>query len=82
MPPPPSNSKVKSVSAKVRTDSETDGLGRSIGESKLPRLEVKCLHGFVDDSMFFPDVEFPVHPQFALQAGLAGKAPQVKLPHI
>ena len=46
LPPPPSNSKVKSVSAKVRTDSETDGLGRSIGESKLPRLEVKCLHVF------------------------------------
>ena len=38
LPPPPSNSKVKSVSAKVRTDSETDGLGRSIGEWKLWRL--------------------------------------------
>ena len=35
LPPPPSDSKVKSVSAKVRTDSETDGLGRSIGEWKL-----------------------------------------------
>ena len=30
----------------------------------------------------FPDVEFPVHPQFALQAGLAGKIPQVKFKHI
>ena len=29
----------------------------------------------------FPAVEFPVHPQFALQAGLAGKDPQVKFKH-
>ena len=39
LPPPPSKSRVKSVSAKIKTDSETDGLGRSIGEW---RLEVKC----------------------------------------
>ena len=39
LPPPPSKSRVKSVSAKIKTDSETDGLGRSIGEWSL---EVKC----------------------------------------
>ena len=40
LPPPPSKSRVKSVSVKIKGDTDTEGLGRSVG--KLIEIAIIC----------------------------------------
>ena len=41
IPPPPSKSSVKSVSVKIKGDTDSDSLGRTIGKFETGNIEIK-----------------------------------------